>query len=253
MQRGQFDDVQLYSMLEEISDRSAVKLAKYSVPELKRISFEEAVNGVYEECSVGVEIGPTWSTHWFRVDITVPASMDGKKIALEFDPDCEAMIWSSDGVPLCGLTGGWGGERHVDFDLSISKKDEKLRLWIEVAANGLFGAGGGGMINPPDPNRRFRLSRADLVVYDPIAYGIYWDLQVLLGIAKEMPEDTQISNDALFCANEIVNAIRPPDRSSLLVAKGIGTKFFESHSHTGINSHEISAVGNCHIDTGFVV
>ena len=33
---------------------------------------------------------------------------------VEFDPGCEAMVFSIDGTPLQGITGGYGGDRRVD-------------------------------------------------------------------------------------------------------------------------------------------
>jgi hypothetical protein len=35
---------------------------------------------------------------------------------------------------------------------------------VELACNGMFGVGGGGMINPPDPHRTFAIRTARLVV-----------------------------------------------------------------------------------------
>jgi alpha-mannosidase len=233
------------------SSQAAVSLAKYSVPELKRISFEEAMKGSYEPCTVGVEMRPTWSTHWFRVDISVPHDMHRDSIALEFDPgDCEAMIWSEKGDPLMGITGSWGNDRNVVWNLGKRTRDEKIRYWIEVAANGIGGAGAGDSINPPDLNKSFWLRSARLLVFDDNAVEVFKDLDVLLGIAKDLPEDSQISNDALFCANEIVNSIRPPDRKTLEIARLQGLNFFQARNHQGTSAHEIFAVGNCHIDTG---
>lgn len=87
------------------SSQDAVKLAKYSVPGLDRITFKEAMKGNYQDTKVGVTLGPTWSTHWFRVDIKVPLQFAGKRVSLVFDPDCEAMVWSDSGETLMGITG----------------------------------------------------------------------------------------------------------------------------------------------------
>lgn len=132
MQRGQFDDVNLRPFLRELKSSEAIKLSKYSVPNLERIPFGEAILNKFEPCNIGVRYGPSWSTHWFKVEITVPTAMDGRKIYLEFDPACEALVWSEDGEPLMGITGGWGGDRHIDFDIRVNKAGQKLILYIEV-------------------------------------------------------------------------------------------------------------------------
>ena len=252
LQRGQFDDVNIRPFLRHLSISNSITLSKYSVPDLERIPFDKAIQNKFEKCEVGVSYGPSWSTHWFKLEIEIPSEMDGQNIYLEFDPGCEALVWSDHGEPLMGITGGWGGDRHVDFDLRCNKAGQKLVLFVEVAANGMFGEGNGGMINPPDPNRYKRLDRAELVVYNEDALHVFWDLEALWGLAKEMSSETQISNDCLFAANEIVNIIRKGDLNSIKEARKYALEFFKKHEHTGITSHEISAVGNCHIDTAWL-
>lgn len=87
-------------------------------------------------------------------------------------------------------------------------------LYIEVAANGMFGAGSSNinlgtttMIGPPNPNRVFNLQKAELVVLNELAQELYWDLEVIHGIATEMSTESQLANDALFTANKIINTI----------------------------------------------
>ena len=212
------------------------------------------MKGNFEPCEEGVRYGPTWSTHWFQVDITVPPAFAGSRVTLIFDPDCEAMVWSEKGETLMGITGGGGGNRHVDFDLmDKAKGGEKIKLYIEVASNGLFGEGQVTMIGPTDPNRFFSLKTAELVIFNELALSLYWDLDVLLGIVKEMTADSQLQNDALFCANAVINSIHAGNNDSLSKAKAISTEFFEKRKRNGaFSSHQITAIGNCHIDTAWL-
>lgn len=55
---------------------------------------------------------------------------------------------------------------------------------MELACNGLFGAGKGSMIAPPDPDRRFTLSKAELVVFNRDVYELLVDLEILLDMAQ---------------------------------------------------------------------
>lgn len=59
-----------------------------------------------------------------------------------------------------------------------------LTLYVELACNGLFGAGKGSMIAPPDPDRRFTLSKAELVVFNRDVYELLVDLEILLDMAQ---------------------------------------------------------------------
>lgn len=59
-----------------------------------------------------------------------------------------------------------------------------LTLYIEVACNGLLGAGKGSMIAAPDPEKIFRLSQAELAVFHRDVHKLLVDLELLLGMAK---------------------------------------------------------------------
>ena len=53
-----------------------------------------------------------------------------------------------------------------------------------MAANGMFGAGKDGMINPPDPSKSFTLAMAEIAVFSREAYKVICDLKLLLSIIK---------------------------------------------------------------------
>ena len=55
---------------------------------------------------------------------------------------------------------------------------------MEVAANGMFGAGKDGMINAPDPAREYTLSMAEVAVFDTAVYEVLMDLTVVIDLAK---------------------------------------------------------------------
>ena len=57
-------------------------------------------------------------------------------------------------------------------------------LYIEAAANGMFGVGRDGLINPPDEGKTFPLSMAEIVVFDQVVYDLLMDLTVLYDMSK---------------------------------------------------------------------
>jgi hypothetical protein len=59
-----------------------------------------------------------------------------------------------------------------------------LTLYVEVACNGLLGAGKGSMIAAPDPEKMFQLSQAKLAVFHRDVHSLLVDLELLLGVAK---------------------------------------------------------------------
>ena len=106
---GQWADINLNSMLYDASFRDSpnISLAVRSIPDLQRPPFAEAVKGEFRPAQVGEVFGPSWSTHWFRVTVLVPAEYDAaERVELHFDIGGEGLIWTAEGEPLHGLTGG---------------------------------------------------------------------------------------------------------------------------------------------------
>ena len=252
-QSGQFSDVNLSSTLWKKQHADGIQIQVFSVPVLERISFDEAIKGPFEPTKVGESFGPTWSTHWFQLDFSIPTSMAGDSVLLIFDSSSEAMVWSSDGTPLIGLTGGNVNERHVDFRLTDNAKGgESFQFYVEVACNGLFGAGNGGLIEPPEINKYFKLEQVHLAVYNEHSYALHRDSEIFLGILKEFPQDCQLASDVLYTANKIVDAFRPDVPESLEVCRQMSVEFFKNHDMLGKSLHKITAIGNCHIDTAWL-
>ena len=62
------------------------------------------------------------------------------------------MIFSTDGTPLQGITGGYGGDRRVDYIIPRDAVKKGVHeLVIESSCNGMFGVPwNGDTIAPPD-------------------------------------------------------------------------------------------------------
>lgn len=160
-----------------------VKLSVYSVPDLARPSFKEATSQKFKPTKIGEVFGPSWSTHWFKLQLTVPPELQKKNhLELHWDANNEGLIWSPEGEPLQGLT---GGEERVEWILPDSFRDGKEHIiYIEMACNGMFGnPRGGDIIQPPDPDRYFQLQTADIVAVDLEARALFLDFWIIGGMA----------------------------------------------------------------------
>ena len=158
-----------------------VKLSVYNVPDLARPTFKDATSHEFKKTHVGEFFGPSWSTHWFKLGLTVPSNLkDKKQLELHWDANNEGMVWSEDGVPLQGLTGG--GER-IEWVLPKEFRDGKEHtIYIEMACNSMFGnPPGGDTIQPPDPNKYFQLHMADIVAVNVEARALFIDFWIIGG------------------------------------------------------------------------
>ena len=165
-----------------------------------------------------------------------------------------------DGTPLQGITGGYGGDRRVEYIIpSEARAVGHHEFIIESTCNGMFGVGGGS-ISPPDMNRYFSLASADLVVPNQDAWGLLWDFRALRQISETLPGNTSLQNKALVAANEIINTFDHKNPSTVnkcrKVAEGVfgegwqakGEKIYEEGMH---KEDLVWGVGHCHIDTAW--
>ncbi|KZT66211.1 glycoside hydrolase family 38 protein [Daedalea quercina L-15889] len=264
---GHYADVNLSQVLyhHRVDDSAYIKLQVWSAPGMSKPSFEEAMKQKFKPAKKGDSFGPscTFTNHWWKVSVTLPAYWDQYEVVqFEFDPDCEAMIFTTDGTPLQGITGGWGGDRRVEFILPPeARKARKLDFVIESSCNGMFGIPwNGDTIEHPDMNRYFRLATADLVVPNQDAWRLLWDFQTLREISETLPGNTSLQNKALVTANAIMNAFDKDDLGSIARGRKLAESVFgegwdgksDKIYEEGPKEAAIWGIGHCHIDTAWL-
>ncbi|XP_051918255.1 alpha-mannosidase 2C1 isoform X2 [Hippocampus zosterae] len=215
----------------------------------KRITFSEAQTQSFSPYKLGDSFGPTWWTCWFKAALKVPVSWTGKEVHLLWDSDGEAMVWR-DGQPVQGLTKEGEKTSYVLSDCLTEEETHRLDIYVELACNGLFGAGQGSMIAAPDANRTFTVRKAELVVLNRDVRELLTDFDMLIDIVKELGESEQRSFQALFTVNEMVNVSNPADPNSFDKARALAHKFFSQRN--GQSQHTAHAMGHCHIDSAWL-
>ncbi|KAI9306871.1 galactose mutarotase-like domain-containing protein [Cunninghamella echinulata] len=243
---GQFYRMGIHSRLWKLrySGEPYVKLSVYSVPHLKEATSHKFTPIKANE----FKAGPSWSTHWIKVDISIPYNLANHPIVFQWDMGCEGLVWSSHGEPLQGLTGGTDQSRH-DFILTQNAKSgQTFSFYIENACNGMFGVGKGDTM-VPDPNKYFIIQKADLVVPDYQVQALYHDLTIIKGIAYDTFNESVRARTALAVANEVINHFSH-DSKSIDHCLKITKDFLSDKGGTG--QHQVTAIGNCHIDTAWL-
>ena len=123
------------------------KVSFYTVPDAKaRPLFDKVVHNEFTAFASAEErksksFGPSWSTHWFKLEITVPKhalsnqqlQVQGKELHLLWNSDTEAMIYATDGTPLQGLTGGSGNDVRQEFIITRDAKPGQVyQYYVEM-------------------------------------------------------------------------------------------------------------------------
>ncbi|KAL7422655.1 Glycoside hydrolase, 38 vacuolar alpha mannosidase [Cryptotrichosporon argae] len=260
---GHFASVNLAALLfaHKLEDEAHVKIEVWSPPGRSKPSFEEAKRQVYKPAKKGDEFGPSWTNHWFKITLRIPKEWEAyERVQLEFDCSGEAMVFTTDGDPLHGLTGGFDGDRRVEFIIpQQARKAGVAHYYIEASCNGMFGQGGD--YEPPDPNRNYRLNSCDLVVPNMDAWRLRWDFDTLHQLVNDLPGDCSLSQRALYAANEIMNVFREGDSSSIKDAREVAERVLGEDWEKVIAKESKTAekqqgtlwgVGHCHIDTAWL-
>ncbi|KAI2638152.1 glycosyl hydrolase family 38 domain-containing protein [Xylaria nigripes] len=253
---GQWQKQNLLAMMYEgvVSGTPHVRLWTWPAPGLSRPTFEEAMAGDYHPAKVGDSFGPSWATHWFKVVLRVPKELLHKKhLEFHWDSNSEGMVWTEDGKPLQGLTGG--GER-VEWIIPDSFRDgEEHTIYIEMACNSMFGnPGAGDIIQPPDPNRHFQLVKADIRAVNIDARQLWIDTWIIGDAAREFPEDSWEQHQALNVVMEIIDTFVLGDPDSIKKGRKIAQSYIGAHVDTAKvydsgNTPQVFGIGHCHIDT----
>ena len=254
---GQYASQNLRSRMYEgkASGEEYIKLSVYSPPDLARPTFKEATTQDFRPTHVGASFGPSWSTHWIKVQLKVPLFLQDKDLLeLHWDANNEALIWTEDGEPIQGLTGG--GER-IEWIIPSSFRDGNFKtIYIEMACNKMFGnAPGGDSIQPPDPNKYFTLDTAEIVAVNEQARQLYIDFWILGDAAREFPENSWEEHKALQIGNQIMNTFEVQRRSqeSIIESRKLAKEFLGNVNSAKVydSSTEpiVYGIGNCHIDT----
>lgn len=215
----------------------------------ERISYEDALKKDFQPAQVGQTFGPTWWTCWFKVQLSIPEKWRGQEVHLIWESDGEGLVWK-DGMPVQGLTKE--GEKN-SYILARHLKEgdpHSMTLYIEMACNGLFGAGQGGMIGPVDPNKTFTLQKAELAVYNRNVEELLLDFEILYDMARLIGEDNQRSYQALYVANQMVNLCDVNDPGTFPAVAKLASTFFSQKN--GDSQHIIHAMGHCHIDSAWL-
>ncbi|KAK8089468.1 alpha-mannosidase [Apiospora hydei] len=236
---GQWEKQNLLAMMYEgiASGHPHVKLSTWAAPGLSRPTFEEAMKGDFKSTNVGESFGPSWATHWFKIVIKVPSELcDKAHLEFQWDAGNEGM--------------------RVEWILPKSfRNGQEHTFYIEMACNHMFGnAPGGDSIQPPDPNKQFRLVKADICAVNMDARQLWIDTWIIGDAAREFPEDSWEQHKALNVATAILENYKLGDKESIkkcrkIAQDYIGANVDSAKVYDSGKEAQVFGIGHCHIDT----
>ncbi|OGV69628.1 MAG: alpha-mannosidase 2c1 [Lentisphaerae bacterium RIFOXYB12_FULL_65_16] len=253
--RGRVD--QFYNRTHDRVIAASVPLAAGFAPSKDPVPFKDRLKAKYRSIQEGAEWGQTWDSAWFKLTATVPREWKGKTVAAQLDFNGEGLVSRKDGVPLQGITNGSvfkeGFGRDIVRLFEPCKGGEKVELWVETAANGLF-----GVEKEQDPaqncptrhgNYLGKVNRMRLCVLDEEMWHLRLDMEILKDLANNLPGDSVRRARIFRCLNEAIDAFADNPANA---AQSRAVLQREMDRPACSSDLTVTAVGHAHIDTGWL-
>ena len=206
--------------------------------------------------------GRPWSTTFFRLEGRVPALPDGlEDSAVRLDVDlgfvddwpgnqCEGLLLDEDLRPLKAIN---SRNRSTLIDETAGAA---LRYFVEAAANPDMMAGGTTPTELGDhltasPEPIYQLRHARWIVRNNAVWALFHDVDVLVGLAGELPENS-VRRARILCAlDDAMDALDPHDVASTAQdAREVLAPVLASPAHASALS--VTAIGHAHIDSAWL-
>jgi alpha-mannosidase len=192
--------------------------------QVDRISWAEAQALDYRAAELGERFGPLWATYWFRFRATVPQDWRGVRVDLLWQSGSEATLWD-EGRVVVGLN-----PHHAEATLTDSAEPGMVTRQVELACNGLFGR----------QDRPVELTRCELGRFDPAAWKLAFDFEVLRAIEAYPTTDPTLAGELRSRLEEFADHGDTTVLEELLAQRN------------GSVAHEVFAAGHAHIDTAWL-
>lgn len=229
--------------------------AEYSLS-VDPVPFQDRKKGVFKEIRKGDTWGDAWNSAWFHITAAIPAQWRESKLILHLDFNGEALIFSDDGTPLCGLSGGSVFAPNFRKDLyrlpEPSPDTDSIDLWIEAAANNLFGIDRKEDPERDDPKRhgeyKGKVNELSLCRFDETLWHLWLDVKVLIDLIDYLPEHTPRRKRIIHRLCTMMD-LYSEDRSRAAQCRSL-IKGLWGHAHN--SDLTVTGIGHAHIDTGWL-
>ena len=232
--------------------------AEYMVTE-NPVSFENRENPEYTYNSVakGDTWGSAWQSAWFHITGSVPSEWSGRDVALHLNLNGEACVFDAGGCPVYGLTNqsvmAANSGKYIYRMFEPCSGGETIDLWVEAAANSLFGINRNPDLPRMAPHRHGnyegKVIDLELCLFDTNLWHFQTDMEVLISLYKVLPDSEPRKNRILEGLNEAVNAFGDSRKNTVAARKKLLPVLKFPSNPADLN---VTAVGHAHIDTGWL-
>ncbi len=238
-----------------LGDSTQLKAKFYHCPQ--PVAFEDRLAGKYKSIVDGQSWGKAWDSAWFHLTGQVPQSWCGNKVVAQLDFSGEGLVYNGKGEMLQGITDGSVFDKEFSRDvvrlIDKCKGNESIDLWVETAANGLFGVFTEQDPAKDSPNRYgsfdARVNSIRLCTFDEELWHFWLDIKILHGLIKTLPAKTVRRARIIRCVSDTIDEYAD-NRENLHASQLFLNQ--ELKKTASASDLSVTAVGHAHIDTAWL-
>jgi len=221
------------------------------------IPFKNKESLSFKPIREGENWGKKWESAWFHLSSEIPETHKGEKLATELDFSGEGLVFTPSGEIIQGITNGaiWDQNFLRTRVLLDEKfiKDGKVELWVETAANSLFGVHTEENPEVESPKRHgwfdAKVEKIRFGIYDDDIWKLYLDARILIGLVKKLEENSVRRHRAILALNNCINMFNNSRENSQKARESLKGELSKSAAPSDLT---VSAIGHAHIDTGWL-
>ena len=226
--------------------------------------FTDRLSLDYKPIEEGDPWGQKWESAWFKLNGTVPESWSGKTVTADIDLSGEGLVFDTGGRALQGITNASiydsnFARTRVHIIKSCMGKEE-IELWVEGAANSLF-----GVFTDPDPvqgqlqqgnenSKRHgwfdaKVETLRFGIFNEAMWHLYLDVRILRGLVKRLDESSVRRARVIRALNNCINIFGDDQKRASEARECLKVELEKKATSSDLT---VSAVGHAHIDTGWL-
>ena len=238
-----------------IEDRTTLA-SKYAWSK-NAVPFSEKNKLKYKPITKGKSWGKEWDSAWFCLNGQIKKEWRGKKIIADLDFSGEGLVYDPKGKEIQGITNAsiWD-QNFVRTRVLVPKtciKNNEVEIWVETAANSLFGIFVDVDPEQDNPKRHgtfdAKVETIDIGIFREDIWHLYLDVRILLGLIEKLEKDSTQRLRIINSLNKAVIAFKD-DKKDANSSRNILSA--ELNKRASSSELKVAAVGHAHIDTGWL-
>ena len=211
----------------------------------------------YKNISKGKSWGKEWESAWFHLTGDVKKEWRGRQIVVDLDFSGEGLVYTPEGKEIQGITNAsiWD-QNFARTRVLVPKsciKNGVVELWVETAANSLFGIYLDADPDQDNPKRHgtfdAKVEKIDIGIFREDIWHLHLDVRILLGLVEKLEDNSTQRLRIIKTLNDAANAFKD-DKKNALESRKILEKELKKRATS--SELKVAAVGHAHIDTGWL-